>query len=152
MSLWLIILITLIGLALVALEIVALPGGIAGICGGAFVAVGIWQAYAVHGTMAGSLFLASSVVVGIAMIALLLKSKTWKRAALNEAVSAKANVVSVQVGDEGITLSRLAPAGKALIKNEQVEVHASCDFLDPDTPIRVVEVDGYRVVVEKTNI
>jgi len=149
MSIPIIILVTIIGLALVALEIVALPGGVSGVIGGIFVAVGAWQTFEGYGVMAGTIMLASCLVVGILMLVILMKSKTWRRAQLNDEIDSRANVVDIAVGDEGKTVSRLAPAGKALIHDEIVEVHTVSEFLDPETPIRVIEVEGYKITVEK---
>ena len=149
MSTPLIIVVILIGLLLVVLEIVALPGAVAGICGGIFVAVGIWQAFEQLGSAWGSIMILASIVVGIALLVFFMKSKTWKRTSLHEAVDSKTNVVPVAIGDTGRTLSRLAPAGKALINGQTVEVHTVSEFLDPDTSVRVIAVEGYKVTVEK---
>ena len=149
MSLPLIIAVILIGLVLVVLEIVALPGAVAGICGAIFVAVGIWQAYASHSVAMGTTMLLASIAVGIALLVFFMKSKTWKRASLQEEISGRANETAVAVGAEGRTISRIAPAGKALIQGDTVEVHSVNEFLDPDTPIRVIAVEGYKITVER---
>lgn len=149
MSLPVIILVLAIGLVLVALEIVALPGGVSGIVGGIFVAVGAWQTFENYGMLAGTICLCSSLVLGVLLLIILMKSKTWRKAQLNDEISSRANSVSISVGSEGVTLSRLAPAGKALISNEIVEVHTVSEFLDPETPIRVIEIDGYKITVER---
>ena len=50
---WPLIIITILGgLILVALEIVALPGAVCGIVGGAMVALAIWQTYTNYGSTA----------------------------------------------------------------------------------------------------
>ena len=149
MSIPLIIAVIFIGLLLVVLEIVALPGAVAGICGGIFVAVGIWQAYEVLGPTWGTITLFASIVVGIALLAFFMKSKTWRRASLHETVDSKTNVVPVTVGDMGHTLSRLAPAGKALINGHVVEVHTISEYLEPESSVRVIAIEGYKVTVEK---
>ena len=149
---WTLIIITLlIGLTLAVLEIVALPGGIAGACGAILCAIAIWQTYLTHGTMAGHIVLAASLAVGIALLVFFLKSRTWRHFELNEEVDSKTNTVDpekVAVGDTGITLSRLAPSGNALINGQTVEVHTVSEFIDPDQPIKVIDIDGYKVTVE----
>lgn len=152
MSLFLIILVVLVGLILVALEIVALPGGISGICGGILVAVGIWLTYSNYGMATGNIILLSSIVIGIALLAFFMKSRTWKRASLDDEIDSKANPLNenvVKPGARGVTISRLAPAGNAVIDNETVEVHTTSEFIDPNKPIEVIEVDGYRVLVKE---
>ena len=149
MSWPIIIIIVLVGLALVALEIVALPGGVCGIIGGIMVAVGIWQTYASHGATAGNITLICSIVVGILMLVLLMKSSTWKRFSLKEESDSKVNQIdsTIKIGDCGTTLSRLAPAGKAQIGNEIVEVHSDGPFIDENKPIEVIEIQGYKIIV-----
>ena len=148
---WPIIIICLLaGLALVALEIVALPGAVSGICGGILVVVGVWQSYAQYGSTAGNITLLGSIAIGIAMLTILLKSGTWKRFSLNESSDGKANQVdrsAIRVGCHGICLSRLAPGGKAQFGEEIVEVHSDGTFLDEGTSVEVAEIDGYRIMV-----
>ena len=53
------------------------------------------------------------------------------------------------VGKEGISLTMLRPAGTAIIDGEKVSVVTEGDFIEKNTRVRVTEVEGYRVVVEK---
>lgn len=149
-----IIIILLVGLALVALEIVALPGAICGICGGAMVVVGIWQTYANYGTLAGNITLIASLLTGLLMLVVLMKSGTWKRFSLNEESDSRVNQIdnaTIKPGAKGNTISRLAPAGKALFGNEIVEVHSEEGFIDEGVDVEVIETEGYRIIVKKTN-
>ena len=152
MSWPIIIIFLLIGLALIALEIVALPGAVSGICGGVIVIIGIWQTYSNYGSTAGNITLISSIVVGIVMLAILLKSGTWKRFSLNDESDSKVNRVdssTIRVGAQGVTISRLAPAGKAMFGNEIVEVHSEGMFIDEKHPVEVVSIEGYLITVKE---
>ncbi|MFM8892469.1 MAG: NfeD family protein, partial [Planctomycetia bacterium] len=51
------------------------------------------------------------------------------------------------VGREGTTTTRLAPAGKARIGGELVDVTTDGQLVEPGQRVRVVEVRGTRVVV-----
>lgn len=150
---WTIIIIVIIaGLALVALEIVALPGAICGIVGGLTVIVGIWQSYANYGTTAGIITLLCSIAVLVIMMAILIKSGTWKRFSLKESSDGKTNQVdtsSIHVGSQGLCISRLAPAGKAQFGDEITEVHSLGEFIDQNSRIEVVDIEGYRIIVKK---
>ena len=149
-----IIIVLLVGLALVALEIVALPGVICGIFGGAMVGVGIWQAYANYGNLAGNITLVASLLTGLIMLVVLMKSGTWKRFSLNEESDSRVNQIdnaTIKPGAKGKTISRLAPAGKALFGNEIVEVHSEEGFIDEGVDVEVIETEGYRIIVKKTN-
>ncbi len=67
------------------------------------------------------------------------EGKTWK--------AAEAGLEEL-AGREGRTLSRLRPAGLAEIDGERVDVVADAEFLESGVAVRVVEVEGNRVVVE----
>ena len=153
MSWFWIIVMVVVGLILVALEIVALPGLVAGLLGLAMVVVGVWQTYAAHGSTAGNIMLISSMATGIAILAFFMRSGTWHPFSLREEIDGRANVVDgnkIKVGSKGQTLSRLAPAGKALIDGEIVEVHSEGEFIDEGTEIEVTDIEGYKIIVRKT--
>ena len=149
----LIIIILILGVALLALEIVALPGGVAGFFGVGLIGVGVWQSYSQFGNNVGTIILICAIALCVLMLILFMKAKTWKRFSLNEEIASKVNQLepTVKTGTHGVTISRLAPTGKALIDGEQMEVHAVNKFIDPDRPIEVVGIDGYRIDVVETN-
>lgn len=154
MSWPIIIIVLIIGLVLVALEIIAIPGGIAGAIGGLLAILAVWQTYASHGHVAGNIMLLSSITVLIILIVVLMKSKTWNRVSLHEAVDSKVNTVDaneIKVGSKGVTITRLAPSGNAMIQDQVVEVHTVSEFVDPDQPIEVIEIEGYRIMVRSLN-
>ena len=149
----LIIILLILGVVLLALEIVALPGGIAGFFGVGLIGVGVWQSYARFGNSVGTVILLCAIALCLLMLLLLMKAKTWKRFSLNEEVDSKVNQLepAVKTGARGFTISRLAPTGKALIDGEQMEVHAVNKFIDPDRPIEVVGIEGYRIDVREAD-
>ncbi|MBO4752542.1 MAG: hypothetical protein J5526_07345 [Bacteroidales bacterium] len=150
----LIIIVLAVGLILLTLEIVALPGGIAGSIGLLMLAFGIWWTYKSYGNTAGSLVLVGCIALTVVFLVFLLKSKTWKKFSLKEESDSKVNQIdrkTIQVGAHGKTVARLAPTGKALIDGVLVEVHAINKFIDPDKPIEVIAVEGYRIDVKESD-
>ena len=53
------------------------------------------------------------------------------------------------LGKEGVALTLLRPAGTAIIEGDKVSVVTEGDFIEKDSRIRVLKVEGYRIVVEK---
>lgn len=152
MNLTLLIIVLALGVTLITLEIVALPGGVAGVCGIGLLAFGIWQSYHMYGNTAGTVVLICSITLCTIMLAIMMKSKTWKRFSLKEESDSKVNQIdqqAVKVGSNGVTVARLAPTGKALIDGVIVEVHAINKFIDQDKPIQVVAIEGYRIDVKE---
>ena len=153
MNTTLLIIVLVLGIILLALEIVALPGGIAGIFGVGLIAFGVWQTYALFGNTTGTIVLLCAIALCTLMMVLFLRKRTWQRFSLNEEVTSRVNEIepTVKVGTCGTTISRLAPTGKALIDGQAMEVHAVNKFIDPDRPIEVVAVEGYRIDVVETS-
>jgi len=153
MALNIIIIVIFIAVAifLFLLEIFLLPGiTIAGIGGALFAIGGIIYAYSI-GTVMGHVTLVVSIVLFVGFFAWLLRAKSFQRVALKTNVDStltSTRDMGLQVGDEGIALSRLAPIGKARFGDTTVEAKTQGDFIDEQTPIVIVRIDGYNVVVE----
>jgi membrane-bound ClpP family serine protease len=80
----------------------------------------------------------------------LLRSKSFNRVALKTDIDSKlvsSRDLGIVPGDEGLTLSRLAPIGKARINGITVEAKS----MDENTPVEVIRVDGYNVIVKIKN-
>jgi membrane-bound ClpP family serine protease len=141
-----------IGFLFLLLEVLVLPGtNIAGFIGFALIAIGVWQAFASYGNLAGSLTLAGSVVFSVVALYYSLKSGTWKRASLNKSIDSKVNVIDeneIKIGDCGNTVSRLAPMGKAFINNAYFEVKTQGEFVDEGTEIEVISIEFNKITVK----
>ncbi len=153
MSWTLIAVLIFVGLLFIILEILVIPGqGVLGIIGLVVMGVGIWQTYYSYGAFYGHIVLASSLVVSILSLIYSLRSRTWKRMTLKSEVDGRVNVIDDQklkLGDVGKSVSRLAPAGKALINNEFYEVHTYGDFIDPQKEIEVISIDHNKIIVKQ---
>jgi len=143
----------LLGLIFLALEILVIPGvGVAGIIGFILIAVGIWQAYAGHGIVAGHLVLGGTLILTVLTLWLSLRGKTWKKISLSTNIDSKVNVIDeniIKPGDTGKTISRLAPMGKAQINGEFYEVSTHGDFIDQQTEITVLKIDHNKIIVKR---
>ncbi|MCC8154845.1 MAG: NfeD family protein, partial [Tannerellaceae bacterium] len=137
----------LLAIFLILLEIFLLPGiTVAGIGGAIFAAGGLLYAYSVDAAT-GNIALGALAVFVIAFL-WLMRSNSFHRVSLKTDVDSKltsTRELGIQPGDEGITLSRLAPIGKARINDQVVEAKALGELIDEDTPVVVVRVDGYNV-------
>ena len=153
MSWTLIAVLIIVGLLFIVLEILVIPGqGLFGILGLIVMGIGIWQTYQAYGTVTGHIVLASSFVVSVISLVLSLRSKTWKKMMLNSEINGKVNIIDtdkIKVGDIGKTVSRLAPAGKALFHNEFYEVHTHGDFIDPQKEIEIISIDHNKIIVKQ---
>ncbi len=55
----------------------------------------------------------------------------------------------LKVGDKGIAIKPLRPAGKARFGAEVVDVVAQGEFIENNQPVQIVEIKGNRVVVKR---
>jgi len=144
------VMIAAIGLLLA--EIFLLPGiTIAGIAGTLFAIGGIAYAYTI-GMTVGNVTLASSAVVFGGIFIWLLRANSFQRVSLKtniESTVESPRNMDLKVGDEGLTLSRLAPIGKARFRHITIEAKSTNEFIDENTPVVIVRIEGYHVVVEK---
>lgn len=135
---------------LILAEIFLLPGiTIAGIAGALFAIGGVAYAYTVSITT-GNITLGTSVVTFGGLFLWLLRSNSFNRVALKTDIESKVDSprdMNLHVGDKGVALSRLAPIGKARFNNITVEAKSVNDFIDENTPVRIVRIDGYNVIV-----
>ncbi|MBM3436911.1 MAG: hypothetical protein FJY07_11925, partial [Bacteroidetes bacterium] len=142
-----------IGFLFLLLEVLVLPGtNIAGVLGFILLAVGIWQAFAVYGGMAGTITLLVTLFLSGIALYFALKSRTWKKAALNKNIDSRVNVIDtekIKPGDKGKTISRLAPMGKAEFDGEFVEVKTMSEFIDPGVGIEIVKIENNQIIVKK---
>jgi len=143
-----------IGIVLIILEILVLPGLIVGIIGGTLTIAGIYMSYRNFGSTAGHLTMLGTIIATILSLYFALKSKTWDKMALNSTNDGKVNVIeedTVKVGDEGVTISRLAPMGKVLVNDNYFEAESRNQFIDPNTKIVVLKVLDNKLIVKPIN-
>ncbi|MDR1103291.1 MAG: NfeD family protein [Tannerella sp.] len=152
MTLDILIIVLCMGIAvfLLLLEVFLLPGiTVAGVGGGLFAIAGIVYAYSIAPT-AGHITLGSSAVVFGGFFCWLLRAKSFQRVALKTNIDAtltSTRDIGLRVGDRGVTLSRLAPIGKARFGQTVAEAKALENFVDEQTPVVIVRIDGYNVTV-----
>lgn len=146
----LVITLIIVGLLLLFAEILIIPGvGVAGILGLLSLAGSCVYAFLEIGNTAGIIVTAVLSVLLVALTVYVLRAKTWKRVSLSTNIESKAVAeLTVSVGDEGKTLTRLAPMGQALIGEDSVEVKALEGMIDPDMDIVVVMIDDNKIYVK----
>ena len=67
-----------------------------------------------------------------------------------EGYTAPAQEAHQRVGLRGTSLSMLRPVGRARFGGETLQVVTRGDFIAEGTPVEIIEVDGARIVVERT--
>ena len=134
-----------LGVLLLFIEIILLPGfGAAGVPGIILICVGI-------GIAGGTVV----IIIPLAILALWLAPRTRLgrtvilRTAQNsdDGFQAPPQELADLVGHAGQSASPLRPAGVALIDGKRIDVVTNGEFIQPETEVEVVAVEGRRVVV-----
>jgi membrane-bound ClpP family serine protease len=151
LSLTAIILLIVLGLVFILLELLIVPGStFVGVIGAVLMIAGIWFVFAKHGTASGIYVLSGSIGITLLIAYIGFKTNTWKKFTLETKLHGKVNTfenAELNVGDTGKTISRLAPAGKALINGNYVEVHTQGEFIDENTDIIITKRTESKLTV-----
>jgi membrane-bound ClpP family serine protease len=156
MVMWIIILaLLLIGLVLLIVEMIFIPGTtVVGVLGLIFSVAGIVICYKHFGNEVGFYILMSMVVLTVVALFYSFRSEAWSKFSLKTASDSKVNeglVAHLQIGDEGETVSTLRPTGKAAFKKYEVEVKSLGDYVETGTPVRILKIDLNQIIVEPIN-
>jgi membrane-bound ClpP family serine protease len=153
MSVALIIILIIVGLALIVVEVVVLPGvTVAGIAGAVLIGCGVFLTYRWFGNTPGTYTLICTSALFIIFLIYALRAKTWDRLSLHSEIDGRVNVVDtnhIKTGDRGVTVSRLAPIGKILIHNNVMEGKSEFGLIDENREIEVVQVNESTIIVQE---
>ena len=108
-------------------------------------------AFVQFGNTVGFLTLVLTAIITIGAFVLMMRTRTWRRLQLKTEIDGKMNDVDpekVKVGMTGVALSRLAPMGTGQFGDEIVEVSSTQEFIEVDTEIEIVKIDGCKVIVK----
>lgn len=153
MSLAAIIILILIGIILLVLEVLVVPGGILGVIALGMIGFGVYNTYTNYGSTYGHITLAISILATGGAIYYSLKSGTWDRLSLNDKLEGKASNVdnsSMTEGKKGIALSDIRPMGTALFDDEKYEVSSEGEKIPVHSKISILRVDGSKIIVTKS--
>ena len=145
-----------IGFILIILEFFV-PGGIIGSVGLITVIGSLFMATDNNTLIAVSLLIAVmvSLIVSILLVKVFNKNmKFFKKMVLRDATTTEegyvSNVNRVELlGKIGTALTPLRPAGIAYIDDERVDVVTEGSFIDQDSEVIVVKVEGSRIIVRE---
>lgn len=154
---WLLVLVLIvIGFILLLIELLIIPGfGFTGLMGLLSLVAGSYIAYTKLNFLIGLITSLGSLIIIILSLKLFPKTGIWRKLRLEKAETKKENFqVSSQelktlIGKEGSSLTSLRPSGTATIDGKRIDVVTEGIFLPQGTNIKVINVEGNKVVVRK---
>ena len=155
MVIFIICVLILIGFFLILLEFLVVPGiTVAGLGGLAFIAGGVYMSYDNFGNKIGNYTVLVVFILLLIVLYFALRSRTWKNLMLRSSVDSKSNEIDedkIKIGDEGTTISRLAPMGKVIVNDEYYEAKSLHKFIDENTEIIVTKILNTNIIVKPKN-
>lgn len=152
MTILIILLLIALGILLLLIEFAVIPGvTIAGIGGMALFAYSVYLAFSRFGTLAGIITLLFIIIAVPILFIRFFRGKIGKNMKLESTIKGHVNQVDekkIAAGDQGVAITRLAPIGKAEVKNETYEAKSTGEFIDEGTPIEIIKVLPNQIIVK----
>ncbi|GAB1351122.1 NfeD family protein [Ignavibacteriales bacterium] len=165
---WFEIVLFIMGLAAILVEIFLIPGfGVAGVVGILLMVASLFfSLFNTEGYFDFSLIQVAIIQLGSALLGFMLlgflaykflpNTRTFKAFVLDAESGAKTGYTSATdhtelIGKEGSALTVLRPAGTAIIDGVRYDVVSQGDYIDKDSQIKVILVEGVRIVVQKAD-
>ena len=153
MTAWLtVILLVVIGLTLINIEVIFIPGTtVVGLLGAVIATAGVVFSFIYFDNTIGFVVLGLTVVITAGSVVYFFKNNTWKAFALHDTIKGKVNeglTGALKVGEQGLTTSSLRPVGKAEFWGQQYEVHTVGDYVDSGIKVTIVKIESNKILVE----
>lgn len=140
MDIWVAVILLVFGVIFLLLEIFVFPGlGVTGVVGLISLILGVIIAFN-QSTEAGMYTLGGVLVSVSVLIYISIKTDTLSTMALSKNIDSKVEMnemTKLKIGEEGVTVSRLAPMGKARFGNVYSEVSSWEGYIEENTPVRI---------------
>jgi membrane-bound serine protease (ClpP class) len=145
-----IIALLIVGILLMLVELLVLPGfGVAGALGVVALIGGAVGAWYELGPLWGAMVGAVSAVLAIVMVYIIPRTKAGRRLVLQEELKDHRSQKDQRplLGRRGVTVTPLRPIGRVRFGQEEVDVVTDGEYIPSDAEVEVVDVQGMRVVV-----
>ncbi|MBR0361501.1 MAG: nodulation protein NfeD [Paraprevotella sp.] len=135
------------------IEIFIVPGiSLAGIAALVCMIIANYITFSLFGTAVGGWVLIASIIFCSLLGVWAARSKFLEKYWLHKSIDSTAATteqLSVKVGEEGTSITRLALIGNADINGNVIEVKSADGFIDEGTPIVVVRVEEAQITVKR---
>jgi membrane-bound serine protease (ClpP class) len=132
-----------------------LPGGVLGAFGALLLVAAVIVGYVRLGAFGGTIVLCVVLVCGLvgfcAAMAIFPRTAVGRKMTLGQTTSEGGSLTSTlpAIGSEGVALTLLRPAGKALIDGRRLDVVTEGEFIEAQQSIVVTAAEGARIAVRK---
>mgnify|MGYP000423024692 CR=1 FL=1 len=150
MDIWLAVVLVVFGLLFLVLEVFVFPGfGVSGIVGLVCLGLGVYLTFQTNDLMGWTVLMGSLSGASI-LLYVSVKYDLLSRVSLKKNIDYQVKVnhlEELKPEDKGITISRLAPMGKAEINGFVVEVNSMDGFIDQEQAIYITHIKNNTIFV-----
>ncbi|WP_200974238.1 NfeD family protein [Echinicola sp. 20G] len=143
----------LIGLLLVMLEVIFVPGTtLVGVLGVIFSGLGVYYSFQHYDFQIAMYVLGGAVLANVLVIFYGFKSGLWKRFSLKDTISGRTyddRLVGLEVGQRGRTLSDIKPYGKAEFGDKIYEVKSNTGFISSGQEVEIQQLENNRIIIKQ---
>lgn len=141
-----------VGLILIYLELIFVPGTtVLGVVGLILSGIGIYIAYEKHGATTGSMVLAGTALVSIIALVYSFRQKSWSRFSLKTENKSKFNEgysLGLTIEMRGTAISDLKPIGKAEFGDKTYEVASHGEHIGAGSEVKISKIAGNKIIVD----
>jgi len=153
MTLFILSSLLIIGLLLVLIEIIFVPGAtVVGLLGIVFSALAVIYAFITFGESTGWYVFGGTVLGNLSILVVGFRSNVWQRFSLKDTMVSRSHddrLLGLEVGQKGRTISDLKPYGKAMFNDKIFEVKSEMGFLSPNTEVYIYKLENNRIIIKK---
>ena len=141
-----------VGLFLIVIEIF-IPGGVVGFLGSLSLVAAVITGFYAFGPNGGMISAIGTIILG--SLVLLIWLKLFPKTLIGRHLTLQTDGKSFKsfeddaslIGSEGTALSHLRPAGIASINGKRLDVVSEAGFIENGASIKVIKIEGNRIVV-----
>ncbi|AWW29927.1 nodulation protein NfeD [Echinicola strongylocentroti] len=141
-----------LGLILILLEVIFVPGTtVVGILGLAFSALGVYLTFVNYDSSTALWVLGLTAMTNVGVIFYGFKSGVWKRFSLKDTISSRTyddRLEGLQVGLRGKTVSDIKPYGKAEFGDTIYEVKSNSGFIPAGQDVEIQQLEYNRIIIK----
>ncbi len=151
---WVIIVsLLLIGLVLVLVEVIFVPGTtLVGVLGVLFSVFGLYYAFQHYEYSIALTISGIAVLANVGIIVYGLRSGVWKKFSLKETISSRAfdgRLLGLEVGQKGKAISDIKPFGKVEFGDKIYEVKSDSGFISAGTEVQIHRLESNKIIIKQ---
>ncbi len=114
----------------------------------------IYMIYNRFDFLTATLILLGVAVISVVALVLTLRSKTWDKLSLKSKIDSSSSTLpqdTLEVGMQGVAISRLSPMGKIEVNGSLYEAKSVDRYIDVRSEVEIVGFDNFSVIVKMLN-